>query len=69
MKKDYLNLEGLTHFFNGLSNKFATKSELGDIQEDTITNAEIDEICGVIVEEALTQTDIDELQAQLEQGG
>lgn len=34
-----------------------------------ITDEEIDEICGGVVEESLSQTDIDELQAELEQGG
>ena len=39
MKKDYLNLEGLSHFFNQLLSLFAKK-------EDVITEEEIDEICG-----------------------
>ena len=34
-----------------------------------ITDEEIDEICSGVVEESLSQTDIDELQAELEQGG
>jgi len=67
--KKYLNFDGLTHFLSNLSNKFATKDELSAAQEDVITEDEIDEICGGVVEEALSQTDIDELQAQLEQGG
>ena len=37
--KDYLNLEGLSHFLNQLLTLFAKK-------EDVITIEEIDEICG-----------------------
>ena len=36
--KDYLNFDGLTHFFNKLFEKFISK-------DDVITDAEIDEIC------------------------
>ena len=39
MKKDYLNFEGLSHFFNQLLSLFIKK-------EDVITEEEIDEICG-----------------------
>lgn len=43
--KNYLNLDGLSHFFNKLINKFATKEELDAIEDDVITNAEINDIC------------------------
>lgn len=44
--------------------KYNLEEELASISDE-----EIDEICGGVVEEALSQTDIDELQTQLEQGG
>lgn len=45
--KNYLSLDGLSHFLNNLLNKFSTKEELSAIQEDLITNEEIDIICGM----------------------
>ena len=42
--KDYLNFEGLTHFFNKLIDKFVVKSEL-----TSITNEEVDEICESVI--------------------
>lgn len=49
MKIDYLSLDGLTHFFTKLINKFATKDELNAIEEHVITSDEIDDICGAAV--------------------
>ena len=45
MTKDYLNLNGLSYFLNKLLVKFATKDELKAVQENVITDDEIDEIC------------------------
>ena len=49
MTKDYLSLDGLTHFFTKLMNKFATKDELVNVQNNAITNEDIDEICGTVI--------------------
>ena len=49
--KYYLNFEGLSHFLSKLSSKFVTKEELNNIQENVITNEEIDEICGFVIED------------------
>lgn len=46
--KDYLNFEGLTHFFEKLLDKITTLLESKVDKEDVveITEAEVDEICG-----------------------
>lgn len=47
--KDYLNFEGLTHFFNKLFDKISKLLEDKLSKTDTITTAEIDEICEVTI--------------------
>lgn len=56
--KDYLNLEGLSYFLDKLLAKLVSN-------DDVITNAEIDEICGGIVTAELPQSDIDELMTNI----
>ena len=41
MTKDYLNLDGLAHFFIKLRNKFATKDELRTVQDNSVTKDDI----------------------------
>lgn len=40
--KKYLDLDGLAHFLNWLIGKFVSN-------DDIVTDAEIDEICGTII--------------------
>lgn len=47
--KEYLSFDGLSHFFNKLALKFATKDELKTAQDNVITDDEIDEICGTSI--------------------
>ena len=56
--KSYLNLDGLSHFLNKLLNKFATKEELSAVEDDVLTNSEIDTICETALMPANNLTDI-----------
>ena len=66
MSIKYVGLDALSHFFDKLIEKFSTKEELDNIQNNIITDEKVDEICGMDME-SLIVASLDTYNGEVEE--